>query len=389
MTIAGAQNQLTVVMPLKGRHLFTLRCLFHAQQTRMPFRFLLADGAVHPSMVTLMKDRARYFPDLDIEYLQYPDDRSFSDYFSKMADALRRVNTPYAVMLDNDDFLLPHGVRRAMAFLDESPEFVTCGGRVAGFSLYAAGADDQALCGPFNRLYWYYPFMDRSSNSVAERLRSQKNAEWIYYGVARTETLAAIWREVTEISFSDLTVYDVYHSMRTLTLGRVRMDPTYVSSIRQYGTSVSPIYTQDWVHHFVSSNLSGDVRSVVDRISAAAAESGADPAAVADDVRDLLERRFRTFFAGTFGWKQGVKQLVRRRAPGLAKAIVHRRRLFPQRGLSAMRAALSAAGATPMNIDDFNMDIELVRTVVSGEPFKSFVEPFRSQFVSARAMAAR
>ena len=40
---------------------------------------------------------------LDVEYRRYPFDRTYADYFVKLADALSRVTTPFVVLADNDD----------------------------------------------------------------------------------------------------------------------------------------------------------------------------------------------------------------------------------------------------------------------------------------------
>jgi hypothetical protein len=42
--------RLTIVMPLKGRHLFTFRFLWHANRMRLPYRFLIADGQVNEAV---------------------------------------------------------------------------------------------------------------------------------------------------------------------------------------------------------------------------------------------------------------------------------------------------------------------------------------------------
>ena len=129
--------RLTIVLPLKGRPLFTLRFLWHANRARMPFRFLIADGEVRPPLGEILENSRELFPHLDIEYVRYPDDANWGRYFEKMRDALRRVRTPYVMLADNDDFLAPAGIERCMEFLDSRPDYACCAGGIAGFSLYA------------------------------------------------------------------------------------------------------------------------------------------------------------------------------------------------------------------------------------------------------------
>src|SRR5690242_16536738 len=130
--------RLTILLRLKGRPLFTLRFLFHANRARMPFRFLVADGEVRPPLCDILDNAAKYFPNIDIAYLRYPDDTSLSRFYAKMHDALGRVSTPYVMLADNDDFLGPAGLERAMKFLDSHPDYVCCGTGIAGFSVHAS-----------------------------------------------------------------------------------------------------------------------------------------------------------------------------------------------------------------------------------------------------------
>ena len=41
-------------MPLRGRPLFTLRFLWHANRARLPYRFIIADGQVRPRLAAIL-----------------------------------------------------------------------------------------------------------------------------------------------------------------------------------------------------------------------------------------------------------------------------------------------------------------------------------------------
>ena len=80
--------RLTIVLPLKGRYLFTLRFLWHANRARLPYRFIVADGQVHPVLAEILENSHTHFSELDIEYIRYPDDVDFSRFFAKMVGQL-------------------------------------------------------------------------------------------------------------------------------------------------------------------------------------------------------------------------------------------------------------------------------------------------------------
>ena len=125
---------------LKGRLEFTLRFLFMRIASVCRFGSLIADGEVRPPLCDILENAREHFQENDIEYVQYPDDNGFGRYFAKMHDALRRVNTPYVMLADNDDFLAATGIERTMDFLDLHPDYVCCGGGIAGFSSARPGA---------------------------------------------------------------------------------------------------------------------------------------------------------------------------------------------------------------------------------------------------------
>jgi glycosyltransferase domain-containing protein len=176
--------RLTIVLPLKGRHLFTMRFLWHANKLRSPYHFLIADGQVNEAVARHLESSRETFPNLDIEYVRYPDDTSYSRYFTKMADALQRVRTPYAMWADNDDFLGPNGIEAALDFLDANDDHASARGRVAAFSVYSGLGDPaNSLHGRFNRFYLSGDNKGVSSPIAAERLREGGLCHGLFYAV--------------------------------------------------------------------------------------------------------------------------------------------------------------------------------------------------------------
>src|SRR5437763_4046704 len=102
--MAESRSELTILLAVKGRHLHTLRFLWHANRCRMPYHFLVADGAACEPLARLLENAGAIFPDLSIEYVRYPDDVDYQAYFRKLTDAASRVRTEYVMQVDNDDF---------------------------------------------------------------------------------------------------------------------------------------------------------------------------------------------------------------------------------------------------------------------------------------------
>jgi glycosyltransferase domain-containing protein len=375
-------QRLTIVLPLKGRHLFTLRFLWHANKARLPYRFLIADGQVNPKLAEVLERSRQFFPELDVEYIRYPDDVNFCRFFAKMSDALNRVQTPYAMVADNDDFLAQTGIDRSLDFLEQNMDYVCCGGGLAGFSVYSGlRAPNDGLIGQLNRYAYRYTYLDRSedfsSTSAVERLRRGSRNWWSYYAVYRTDALRTICREIVEINFSDLQLHELFCAMRTLTLGKAYSDGRTIAYLRQYGTSLGSSFKRDWVHHLLRSRFTGDFDVMVDRISTAAATAdGADAEPVAEMLRDICEVWLREFLRAYYGALQSVKRALRHYTPSLVNWLKKRRRLFVGCERTKIFAKLSADGASTDYLGLFERELETIENVITGAEFTDFIRPY-------------
>jgi glycosyltransferase domain-containing protein len=371
--------RLTIVLPLRGRPLFTLRFLWHANAARLPYKFIIADGEVRQELSHLLENSAKLFPDIDVEYIRYPDDTDFGRYFAKMTDALQRVQTPYAMLADNDDFLALTGLERSLDFLDANPDYVCCGGGIGGFAVYSRNAPQlRGLCGPLNKLdYRYMPYdrsLDLDSSSVAERLSQGLRNSWSYYAVFRSSALQTIWREVAELDLSDLQLHEKYCAMRTLTFGKARSDPATISYLRQYWTTLRSAFSEDWVHHLVRSRFNTDFAAILDRISAqAAAADGADRGAVAENLRNNFSQWFGDFLHRNYGPYAALRRYLRDTVPDLVEWVKMRRRYSVPLDRRKVLAKLREGGASEDYIRAFSAELTQVEDVISGPGFADFI----------------
>jgi glycosyltransferase domain-containing protein len=384
---APSVPRLSIVLPLRGRHLFTLRFLWHANKVRLPYKFVIPDGQVHPELARLLEDPGKIFPELAIEYIRCPDDVNFGCYFVKMLDAMERVRTPYVMFADNDDFLAFSGIESSLDFLEENPDYVCCGGGIAGFSAYSGENPAlSGLIGPLNQLSFRYMPYDRSidlgSSSMTERLVRGLRNSWSWYAVYRTPALNTIRREVVEMNLGDLQLHEKFCAMRTLTLGKARSDSATISYLRQYWTSLQYSYVKDWVHHIFRSRVNTDFAIIMDRIS--------ELAAVADnmDRKIVFEKLFAEytpwfsqFLMRNYGSLAILRGYVRTTAPGILTWLKTRRRfsvLFERR---AVLANLRKNGASENYIRRFVDEFAEMENVLVGDEFRDFVMPLVKKFV--------
>jgi glycosyltransferase domain-containing protein len=379
-------SRLTIILPLKGRHPFTLRFLWHANKARLPYRFLIADGEVHPELAKILDDSRKTLPELDLEYIRYPDDVDFQHYFVKMADALQRVRTPYAMLADNDDFPMFAGIERSLDFLESHPDYVCCGGGIGGFSVYSGRQPSLAgLLGPLNRIaYRYMPYdrsIDLGAPSVTDRLLHGLRNSWSYYAVYRSPALQTIWREVAEINLSDLQLHEKFCAMRTLTFGKARSDAATIGYLRQYWTSMRSAFAKDWVHHLLRNRFSTDFANIIDRISGlAAAADGLDKSVVAENLREHIAPWLRDFLRLNYGLSGVTRQYVRTAAPAVLTWLKMRRRYSVPVERLAVFAKLRKNGASEDYIKAFAAELAQIEDVIAGNAFRDFILPLMRTF---------
>ena len=298
------KDDLTIILTLKGRHLHTLRWLWHANRTHFPFHIIIADGEVHPTIDRLLSNPAS-FPNLSYEYHRY-EDRSIRNYYFKRSDALGKVDTPYVMMSDNDDFPLPFGINKAIAFLNYAPEYVCAGGGIPGFSIDAKPNGILNVVGSL-RSYCYryisnewYRCRDIDDASVSARvIKEIRNPLAVHYYIYRTQALHVIGGEVLTYNPS-LILCEMYSAMRTMTLGKVKSDPSYFTYFRQQGSSQYLGYSKDLIDDLLRSSLAEDFKIMSSKIASDAAHSdGRDPIEVKEQIYDAYADQLRLTLANT------------------------------------------------------------------------------------------
>jgi glycosyltransferase domain-containing protein len=378
--------RLTILLPLKGRPLFTLRFLWHANKARLPYRFVVADGEAHPELARLLENSSKYFPALDIEYIRYPDDADLQHFYAKMMDALQRVRTPYVKIADNDDFLAPAGLEYCMDFLDAHADYVCCSGGIAGFSVQTPLEDSLGrVVGPFNKVTYHYTPRDRSidlnSVSATERVLAGLRNTWNYYAVFRTPMLASLWKEVAELNPSGFALAERYLAMRTLTMGKAQSDPTIFSYWRQYWTSMQLHWSssdtavrRDFVYYLLRSPFTEDFTRVLDRISGSLAElDGGNAAEIANRLREPLAEWVRDLIRLDFGAYATLRHYLRTYAPWFVAWLKTRPRVAVLLEKRWLLRKLHKSGATPEYISKFNFEIGHITEALSGDEFKEFL----------------
>jgi glycosyltransferase domain-containing protein len=290
-----ADRDLTILLTLRDRAPYTLRWMAYAERIRLPFKVLIADGGTDPEVPRMFADRGRY-PNVDYEYVRFPEDAAYADYYAKIAEALGRVQTPYVVMADNDDFLVVRTLRECVEFLGGHPDYVACGGRCAIFWLDApAGGGNGPPYG--SSLQWKSSHDLQSidgANAQARILQQAATNADSFYDVKRTAEARAEFAVVRDLCPDDLFLMENMVVLLCAIAGKTRRlgafqiarqhnapDSSGGEHQRRYG---------DWFGRMLVESWSRDFMCFLD--ATAAALSRVDGISM-DDARERMRDAYR------------------------------------------------------------------------------------------------
>ena len=270
---------LTILLPLKDWEMFTRRWLSYAATVRLPYRILIADGGANPidaEVIAEARERG-----LDIDYLRYPVDSDYLTYYTKLADAAARVTTPFVVMVDNDDFVIPDGLQRAVRFLRDHPTYVACGGQCAAF--WMPGVEESIkLHG--DRVEWKYSSRswDDGGMTAEQRLRERSlGANDVFYSVHRTPLLHNYLAAVRDCNPRDLFLLAELVRVLTAIAGKTRQLETLCLARQQESPGSSGGAHErefgNWYERMLVPTWSEDFARFVDAAATALADADSMP----------------------------------------------------------------------------------------------------------------
>ncbi|HUQ85975.1 MAG TPA: TIGR00180 family glycosyltransferase [Vicinamibacterales bacterium] len=285
-------EDLTILLAVKDRVPFTQRWLEYAR-AHLPFRVLIADGGSDDAVERIVSEPA--CASSHINYVRYPFDASYADYYGKLADALSRVTTPFVVMADNDDFFIPAGLTRALQFLATHSDHVACGGQCALF--WVAGESPAADTRFGDSVAWKCSSLLSSdvADTAERRLRERSlGANDVFYAVHRTALLRDHFAAVRDCSPHDLFLMEELVMFLTAIAGKTcQLETLYIARQQDSPGSSAGAHEArfgDWYDRMLVPTWSGDFTRFV--AIAAAALSRADGVS-ADQARQAIVESYK------------------------------------------------------------------------------------------------
>lgn len=275
--MTNADSRVTLLLAVKDRLPLAHRWMRFMDQEQCPYRIIVADGS-------LDNDSGRFFantsdfPNLAYEYIRFAPDKNYSDFFRKVSTALDLVDTPYVLMADDDDFYCLEGIRTAMGFLDEHPDFVCARGSYLGFSVETSGHGEEVtgahtVYGEMRFKGAIYPSTTIAEDTSAGRMAANFS-RWTptWYSIHRTDIWRACWNEVAALNLMNIFLFE--HTLTAMVAARGKIFagqyPYYYRQVDgSYVTSSQEAKNRngDWFDQMLSEYWSADYAAFVNLVS--------------------------------------------------------------------------------------------------------------------------
>ena len=269
-------SNLTILLTLKGRKKFTKRWLDWLVLEKCSYKIIIADGDADKNYSKkLIKDPNYKY--LDLNYIEFPEDVDFRQYLKKFNNSISLIKTKYAILADNDDFIIIENLKRAIEFMDANSDIQTLALPHYRFTI----KNNLSHTDSNKNLYAYGGVINFQSlkhinikkfnkKSVLSRLIACVKffpSDYFFYSLHKTENLKKIIEISSKNQFQYIFFWERYITYAIGIIGNIgtnfSIDPFVV---RQENTSMlasslvdkeklikirySPVWTQQY-HHFV------------------------------------------------------------------------------------------------------------------------------------------
>lgn len=123
---------ISLVIPTYNRPQFLRRLLWYYRELRFPFTIVVADSSPTPASDVNRELVASLQNVLTVQYRLYPSDIHIC---TKIPQALDGIDTKYAAICGDDDYIIPKTMKQCVCFLDANPDYSLAHGHAAAFSV--------------------------------------------------------------------------------------------------------------------------------------------------------------------------------------------------------------------------------------------------------------
>jgi glycosyltransferase domain-containing protein len=177
-------------------------------------RAVVIDGSEKPLSSTLLKP----LDSLNITYVHEPT----PSLLNRLSVAASLVRTPYVALMFDDEYFLPSALSRAVEFLENNSQYVSCGGQAIGFG--PGLKKGQLMWSEFYPNHRGFTLSEKNPlDRVVKHLSDYRMAS--YCSVVRTRSWSAAWSEIARRQFLPYGVQELQFECAMSFSGYMHMLP--------------------------------------------------------------------------------------------------------------------------------------------------------------------
>ena len=218
--IRNKSKDITIVIITYNRYPFLMRLLQFYEEFKYDFHYLILDSS-HDVMNDEMKS---YLKMKNVTYRKYDPSIFFTE---KISDGCQLINTRFAVLCADDDFLIPSGIIASHDFLLKNEDYASAHGLYFNHTSFEKAQDIGFSIGPM-----YKEGISVDDNNAVNRLKiyfSGKAKNYPLYALHRTNLFQLIWKE-TNVYVSDWGLSEKFPCAISLIYGKMKRLPVFYSS---------------------------------------------------------------------------------------------------------------------------------------------------------------
>ena len=211
-----------IIIPTYNRPDYLRRILGYYDSFGEDFKIIVSDSSSDENK-ELNRKTISSVSNLDIKHLDnYPPE---TNPYHKLADVVNYVATKYCVLCADDDFVTPNGIKEAVDFLENSPDFRTAHGQYISFFLKNK-RNNLAF-------YWKGAYPGKSitfPEADARLVFHLSNYTPTFFAVHRTDSLKMVYQESVKSKVDPVFFGELLPSMLTIVYGKMkRLEALYAA----------------------------------------------------------------------------------------------------------------------------------------------------------------
>ena len=197
-------ENITIICPTFNRPYMLDRTLNYYHKDGFDCRLIVADSSEDRAKELNLKMLSKYDKDLHIDYFALD---SEVDFGRKLYEATKKVQTKYAIIMPDDDFLIRQAVEDSINTLDEREDIVSVYGNRLSISALSAQTSENNWIKLFP-----YSYISIEDESYVNRVKKLPVPSWwqFPYSVTRTAALIKATEIISDMKYTQFTEFFFY-----------------------------------------------------------------------------------------------------------------------------------------------------------------------------------